>query len=51
MRKTVFEYTETDYNTLRPLSTDGFLSPVEFDTGFINPSLLELSVFDGGDQH
>jgi transposase InsO family protein len=34
MRRTVFEYIETDYNTARLHSTNGFLSPVEFETQF-----------------
>lgn len=34
MRQTVFEYIETDYNPVRLHSTNGFLSPVEFETQF-----------------
>jgi len=34
MRQTVFEYIETDYNPLRLHSTNGFLSPMEFETQF-----------------
>lgn len=34
MRQTVFEYIETDYNPVRLHSTNGFLSPIEFETQF-----------------
>ncbi|MDT4330763.1 IS3 family transposase [Methylomonas sp. MV1] len=34
MRQTVFEYIETDYNPVRLHSTNGFLSPMEFETQF-----------------
>ncbi len=34
MRQTVFEYIETDYNPARLHSTNGFLSPVEFEAQF-----------------
>jgi transposase InsO family protein len=34
MRQTVFEYIETDYNPVRLHSTNGFLSPVEFEVQF-----------------
>nr|WP_245006296.1 IS3 family transposase [Methylomonas koyamae] len=34
MRQAVFEYIETDYNPVRLHSTNGFLSPVEFETQF-----------------
>lgn len=34
MRQTVFEYIETDYNPVRMHSTNGFLSPVDFETQF-----------------
>ena len=34
MRQTVFEYIEIDYNPVRLHSTNGFLSPIEFETQF-----------------
>ena len=34
MRQAVFEYIETDYNLVRLHSTNGFLSPMEFETLF-----------------
>ena len=34
MRQTVFEYIETDYNPVRLHSTNGFLSPMQFETQF-----------------
>jgi putative transposase len=34
MRQTVFEYIETDYNPVRLHTTNGFLSPVEFEAQF-----------------
>ncbi|MGZ5071414.1 MAG: IS3 family transposase, partial [Methylobacter sp.] len=34
IRQAVFEYIETDYNPVRLHSTNGFLSPVEFETQF-----------------
>lgn len=34
MRQTVFEYIETDYNPVRLHSTNGFLSPVDFENQF-----------------
>ena len=34
MRQAVFEYIETDYNPVRLHSTNGFLSPLDFETHF-----------------
>lgn len=34
MRQTVFEYIETDYNSVRLHSANGFQSPVEFEANF-----------------
>jgi putative transposase len=34
MRQTVFEFIETDYNPVRLHSTNGFLSPVQFEALF-----------------
>lgn len=34
IRQMVFEYIETDYNPVRLHSTNGFLSPMEFETQF-----------------
>lgn len=32
MRQTVFDYIETEYNRNRPHRTQGYLSPVDFET-------------------
>jgi len=34
IRRTVFEYIETDYNAVRLHSANGFQSPIEFETNF-----------------
>ena len=34
MRQAVFEYIETDYNPVRLHSTNGFLSPLDFESQF-----------------